>query len=104
MNKETLGAGIGTAISATATIAQTNELFEYIQLIITIIGVIITVVMAIINGVSKLKSWFNKAKKDGKIDEDEKKEALEIAKESFNDIKENVNIAIDTLKNKKEDK
>ena len=87
MNKEVIGAGAGTLLSATGTAMQTNEVLSTISLIITIIGGLLTIAMALIN-------WFNKAKKDGKIDEDEIKEGIDIIQQGTKDIK-------DTLDNKK---
>ena len=81
MNKEVIGAGAGTILSATGTALQTNEVLSTIQLVITIIGGIITITMALIN-------WFQKAKKDGKIDKDEVKDAIDIIQEGGENIKQ----------------
>ena len=87
MNKEVIGAGAGTLLSATGTALQTNEVLSTISLIITIIGGLLTIAMALVN-------WFNKAKKDGKIDKEEIKEGLDIIQEGTKGIK-------DALDNKK---
>lgn len=71
MNKETLGGVGGIMISALGTGIQTNELLQTISLILTIIGTVITIVMALLN-------WWNRSKKDGKIDKEEAKEGLDI--------------------------
>lgn len=81
MNKEVIGAGAGTILSATGTALQTNEVLSTISLIITIAGGLLTIAMALYN-------WFNKAKKDGKIDKDEIKEGLDIIQEGTKDIKD----------------
>lgn len=81
MNKEVIGAGAGTILSATGTALQTNEVLSTISLIITIVGGLLTIAMALVN-------WFNKAKKDGKIDKDEIKEGLDIIQEGTKDIKD----------------
>lgn len=83
MNKEVIGGITGTALSATGTALQTNEVLSTISLIITIIGGIITIVMALLN-------WWSKAKKDGKIDKDEVKEAIDIIQEGTENIKEHL--------------
>ena len=74
MNKETLGGVGGIMISALGTGIQTNELLQTISLVLTIIGTIITIVMALLN-------WWNRSKKDGKIDKEEIHEGLEIVKD-----------------------
>ena len=69
MNKEVIGAGAGTLLSATGTALQTNEVLSTIQLVITIIGGLLTIAMALLN-------WWKNAKKDGKIDKEEIKAKL----------------------------
>ena len=81
MNKEVIGAGAGTLLSATGTALQTNEVLSTIQLIITIIGGLLTIAMALLN-------WWKNAKKDGKIDKDEVKDALDIVEQGTKDIKQ----------------
>ena len=81
MNKETLGGVGGIMISALGTGIQTNELLQTISLILTIIGTIITIVMALL-------SWWNRAKKDGKITKEELEDALEIVKEGADELKD----------------
>ena len=83
MNKEVLGAGAGTILSATGTALQTNEVLSTIQLIITIIGGLLTIAMALLN-------WWKNAKKDGKITEDEIKEGLDIIDKGTKGIKDNL--------------
>ena len=81
MNKEVVGSGVGTLLSATGTALQTNEVLSTIQLIITIIGGLITIAMALLN-------WWKNAKKDGKIDKDEVKDAIDIIQEGGENIKQ----------------
>lgn len=88
MNKETFGGIIGTGASAVGTAMQTNELLQTISLILTIIGTLITIAMALI-------SWWNKAKKDGKITKEEIKDGIDIIKEGAKTIE-------DKLKDKEE--
>ena len=83
MNKEVIGGGVGTLLSATGTALQTNEVLSTIQLVITIIGGLITIAMALLN-------WYNNAKKDGKITKDEIKDAADIVKNGVDDIKQNL--------------
>ena len=88
MNKEILGATIGTSLSAVGTGLQTDQLLQRISLILTIIGSIVTIVMAILN-------WWKNAKKDGKITKEEIKEGMDIISDGFNDLEDKL---------KKEDK
>ena len=84
MNKETLGGVGGIMISALGTGIQTNELLQTISLVLTIIGTVITIVMALLN-------WWNRSKKDGKIDKEETKEGLDIVMGGVEQIQEALN-------------
>lgn len=84
MNKELLTGGIGTAISAVGTATQTNELLQTISLVITIVGGLISFIIV------PLVSWYQRAKKDGKIDKDEAKEGAQIIIEGSQAIKNQV--------------
>lgn len=81
MNKETLGGVGGIMISALGTGIQTNELLQTISLILTIIGTLITIVMALL-------SWWNRAKKDGKITKEEIDEGIGIVKDGADKLGE----------------
>lgn len=84
MDKELIAGGIGTAVSAVGTATQTNELLQTISLVITIIGGLISFVIV------PLVSWYQRAKKDGKIDKDEAKEGAQIIIEGSQAIKNQV--------------
>ena len=88
MKNEIIGGAIGTAISATGTVIQPNEVLQIISLVITILGAVITTGFT-------LWTWWKNAKKDGKIDKDEVKEAIDILQDGGEKIKE-------TLDDKKE--
>lgn len=82
---ELLGGTIGTALSATGTALQADEILRIISLIITIIGGIITwIVIPVIN-------WIQKSKQDGKITPEEIKEGVEIISEGMNQVNESIN-------------
>lgn len=82
MKNELLTGSVGTAISAFGTATQTNEVLQTISLVITIVGGIITfIVVPLIN-------WYNKAKKDGKIDKEELKDGVNIIIDGSKDVKE----------------
>lgn len=84
MDKELIYGGIGTAVSAVGTATQTNELLQTISLVITIIGGLISFIIV------PLVSWYQRAKKDGKIDKDEAKESAQIIIEGSQAIKNQV--------------
>lgn len=87
-SKEVIGGILGTSVSAVGTGLQTNELLQTISIVLTIIGTLITITMAIVN-------WWNNAKKDGKIEKDEIKDAVDIIKDGVESIQ-------DTLKDKED--
>lgn len=90
VNKELVGGMIGTSMSAIGTSFQTNDILQTISIVITIIGGIITIVMALLN-------WWNKAKKDGKIDKEEIKEGIDIVVDGVKNLE-------DKMKDKEEEK
>ena len=71
---------IGTFLGAVGTATQTNETLETISLIGTIIGAVISFI------VCPLLSWFNRAKKDGKIDSEEIEELTKGISKGLNEI------------------
>ena len=85
MKNELIGGSIGTALSAVGTGLQPNEVLETISLVITIIGGLITFIIV------PLITWYKNAKKDGKIDADEAKEAVKIITDGSEKIKGDVN-------------
>lgn len=90
MNKELLGSTICTAVAGTSTAIQPNEVFQYIQMGLTIIATLITIILGI-------RAWWKDAKKDGKIDKEEMKEGAEIIKNGIDTIQQ-------TLQNNKKEK
>ena len=62
-------------------LTQANELFQLIQLIITIATTLFILIIKII-------AWYNKAKKDGKIDNNELHELSTIIEEGKEKIKD----------------
>lgn len=79
--KETVGGCVGTALSATGTWLQTNDILQTISLIITIIGGIITfIVIPVLNAIKK-------AKEDGKITIDETIDIVNKAKDGIDVVK-----------------
>lgn len=77
-----IGGGAGTALSATGTALQTNDVLQTISLIITILGGLITFIII------PLYNWYKKSKKDGRITKEEIDEGLDTLVEGINDFKE----------------
>ena len=89
VQKELIGGAVGTALSATGTAIQPNEVLQTISLIITILGAIISMI------VLPLLTWYKNAKKDGKITKEEIKEGIDKLQEGIEGVK-------NTLDDKKE--
>ena len=71
MKAEFVGSTICTAAASTATALQPNEVWQYIQMGITIIAGLISIALG-------LRAWWKDAKKDGKITKEEVKDAIDI--------------------------
>lgn len=78
--KAFISATIGATLGAVGTATQTNETLETISLIVTIIGAILSFI------VCPLLSWFNHAKKDGKIDSEEIEQLTKDISKGLNEI------------------
>ena len=87
MKQELITGAVGTTFGIVGTATQTNEILQTISLIITIIGAVISMIIV------PILSWYFKAKKDGKITNEEIKEGVD----TLTDGIEKVN---DTLKDK----
>lgn len=78
--KTFISATLGATLGAVGTATQTNETLETISLVITIIGAILSFI------VCPLLSWYNKAKKDGKIDSEEIEKLTKDISKGVNEI------------------
>lgn len=67
--------GIGAIFSA----VQPNEIFSYISWALTIIATIVSLIYT-------FWKWYRKAKEDGKIDDEEIEEAIDIAKVGIDEL------------------
>lgn len=94
MKAECIGSTICTAVAGTSTALQPNEVWQYIQMGITIIAGIISIILGI-------RAWWKDAKKDGKIDKDEIKDGIDIIMGGANDIKEHLDSSKDSKKGEK---
>lgn len=82
--KEFAGGVIGTSLSAVGTALQVNEVLQTISLVITILGGLVSLVLI------PLLNWYRNAKKDGKIDVDEVKDAAKIVEDGTKQIKSQI--------------
>lgn len=81
MKDELIGGGIGTTLGVVGTATQTNEILQTISLIVTIIGAIISMIIV------PIISWYQKAKKDGKITKEEIHEGIDIIADGVDKLK-----------------
>ena len=74
---------VGSGISTYLTITQTNEVFQLIQLILSILAFLVTILFTI-------WKWYKNAKKDGKITIDEVEELFDNLEDNikYDNIKE----------------
>ena len=63
------------------TVAQTNEVFQLVELILSILTTLF------ILGIN-IYAWYKKSKKDGKIDEEELEELKNIVDDGVNELKD----------------
>lgn len=70
---------IAILFSSLLTMAQTNEVFQIISLILTIAATLVTLGF-------NIYKWYKAAKKDGKIDENEIKELVDIINDAKDDL------------------
>ncbi len=82
MKTELIAGGVGAILGVIGTVTQTNEILQTISLIITIIGAIISMIIV------PLISWYQKAKKDGKITSEEIKDGIDIAVGGIKDVQD----------------
>lgn len=83
MKAECVGSTICTAVAGTSTAIQPNQVLQYVQLAITIIAGIISIILG-------LRAWWKDAKKDGKIDKEEVKDAIDIVMGGAKDIQDQI--------------
>lgn len=83
MRNECIASAFGTAVSATGTALQPNDVLQTISLVVTIIGGVITIG-------SMLYMWYKKAKEDGKITKDEIEEGAKILTDATKEFVDNV--------------
>lgn len=82
MKNEWIASGVGATLGAVGTATQTNEILQTISLVITIIGAIISMIIV------PLISWYQKAKKDGKITSDEIKDGIDTLVDGVKEVQD----------------
>ena len=55
-----------------------------------IVGLVLSVIISVLIIVDKLRTWWKNAKADGKIDDDEIKEGIEIIQDGAKEIKDHI--------------
>ena len=95
-NNNYVGEGICGAVMAIATVLQTNEWLQNIQIVICIIAGILGIILTL----WKLIKMYQIAKKDGKIDEEEKQELIDQGTELGEQIKDVVTMISEKTKDK----
>lgn len=84
MNKNLIGGIVGSLVSFTGlTIEQSSLIADIVSIVCGCLGVAITLITTLIIPLAK---WWKEAKKDGKLDEKEIKEASDIIQNSVNQI------------------
>lgn len=90
VNKEMLASVVGTSVAAVSTALQTDEVLQYVQLIITIAAAAVTFLTGIISLIIRIRNWYRKAKADGKITEEELDEGFSILQQGLDEGKTNL--------------
>ena len=97
-NNNYVGEGICGAVMAIATVLQTNEWLQNIQIVICIIAGVLGIILTL----WKLIKMYQLAKKDGKIDEEEKQELINQGTELGEQIEDFVNLVSEKTKDKEQ--
>ena len=97
-NNNYVGEGICGIVMAVATVLQTNEWLQNIQIVICIIAGILGIVLTL----WKLIKMYQIAKKDGKIDNEEKQELVNQGMELGEQIEDLVNLVSEKTKDKEQ--
>ena len=95
-NNNYVGEGICGIVMAVATVLQTNEWLQNIQIVICIIAGILGIILTL----WKLIKMYQIAKKDGKIDNEEKQELVNQGMELGEQIEDLVNLVSEKTKDK----
>ena len=97
-NNNYVGEGICGIVMTLATVLQTNEWLQNIQIVICIIAGILGIILT----AWKLIKMYQIAKKDGKIDNEEKQELVNQGMELGEQIEDLVNLVSEKTKDKEQ--
>ena len=97
-NNNYVGEGICGAVMAVTTVLQTSEWLQNIQIVICIIAGILGIILT----AWKLIKMYQIAKKDGKIDKEEKQELVDQGMELGEQIEDFVNLVSEKTKDKEQ--
>jgi hypothetical protein len=84
MKNNNLVSWVGSTFGVVFTAIQTNEVFQIISLVLTILSILVSLAFTIFK-------WYKSAKEDGEITPDEIKEILEEGGETANQIIDVIN-------------
>lgn len=97
-NNNYVGEGICGVVMTIATVLQTNELLQNIQIVVCIIAGVLGIILTL----WKLIKMYQIAKKDGKIDKEEKQELIDQGMELGEQIKDVVTMISEKTKDKEQ--
>ena len=97
-NNNYVGEGICGAVMAVTTVLQTSEWLQNVQIVICIIAGILGIILT----AWKLIKMYQIAKKDGKIDKEEKQELVDQGTELGEQIEDFVNLVSEKTKDKEQ--
>ena len=75
---------VASVIACITTAIQTNEIFSYVSLSLTILSIVVSLVFTIYR-------WYKLSTSDGKIDKEEIDELMKNINEGINDLNDTVN-------------
>ena len=75
---------VASAIACITTALQTNEIFSYVSLSLTILSIVVSLAFTIYR-------WYKAATDDGKIDKEEIDDLMHNINDSINDLNDAVN-------------
>ena len=86
----------GNSILYVLTATQTKEIFQIVELCLSIL---VTLVILF----SKIYQWYKNAKEDGKITKEEIKELIDLTEKDIKDTKEDVDKLVDAIQKQEEE-
>lgn len=84
MKSNNIFAVIGNSFTYILTALQTNEIFQIVELVLSIIISLLIII-------SKIRNWYEEAKQDGKITKEEIQQIGNDIADDVNDLKDKIN-------------